>query len=107
MTAPSLLRAARSAPDREDRIRLMAETMRMHRAGPEEACTFQHLMAAGFTGAEVEAYRDDARALLSGRPALMLAEPIGRREGNALVRAARAVRKRRAQVEARQAEGRA
>ncbi|MBY0259564.1 hypothetical protein [Methylobacterium sp.] len=107
MTAPSLLRAARSAPDREDRIRLMAETMRKHRFGAEDGCTLQHLKAAGLSTVEIEAYSDEAYQLLSGRPAVVLVEPAGRREGNALVRAARAVRKRRALVEARQAEGRA
>lgn len=94
MTAPSLIRAARAAPDRHARIRLMAETMRLHRAGPEEACTFHHLTAAGFTTAEVEAYRDDARAILSDRPRITLAPIPGRMEGDALVRVARRVRRR-------------
>jgi len=102
VTAPSLLRAAQAAPDRKARIRLMADTMRHHEAGPEGACTFHHLMAAGFTAAEVEAYRDDAKHLLSGRPVLVLAEPPGRREGNALVRVARALRKRQAAAQARE-----
>lgn len=94
MTAPSLIRAAQAAPDRTTRINLMAETMRLHRHGPEEACTFHHLTAAGFTSAEIEAYRDEARAILSGRPAVVLAAPPGRMEGEQLVKAARAVRRR-------------
>ncbi|KQP36671.1 hypothetical protein [Methylobacterium sp. Leaf100] len=96
MTAPSLIRAALAAPDRAERTRLMADTMRHHEAGPEGACTFHHLMARGFSPAEVEAYRDDARALCTGRPAIVLAAPPGRREGQALVRVARALRKRQA-----------
>lgn len=93
MTAPSLLQAARTAPDRAARTRLMAETMQHHQSGPEGACTFGHLMAAGFTPAEVEIYRDDARALLSGRRLIVLAKPPGRAEGRALVRQAQAIRK--------------
>lgn len=97
MTAPSQLHAARIAPDRATRTRLMAETMRHHEAGPEGACTFAHLMAAGFTPAEVETYRDDARALLSGRRPIVLAKPPGRAEGRALVRQAQAIRQRAAE----------
>ena len=106
MTAPSLIRAAKAAPDRATRISLMAETMRRHQSGPEEACTFHHLAAAGFTSAEIEAYRDEARAILSGRPAIVLAAPPGRMEGEQLVKAARAVRRRITQPAARQARAR-
>ncbi|CAO4162677.1 Transcriptional regulator [Methylorubrum populi] len=102
MTAPSKIRAAQAAPDRATRIRLMADTMRRHEAGPEGACTFSHLAAAGFTQAEIEAYRDDARAILSDRPSVRLAAPAGRQQGKALVRAAIAIRRRKA-AEAKQA----
>lgn len=98
MTAPSLLRSARTANDRRSRVRLMAETMRHHEAGTEAGCTFHHLNCAGFTSAEIHAYRDEALALLSQRPPVRPAELPGRMEGYALVRVARAVRRR---VEAR------
>ena len=94
MTSPSLVRAARMAPDRERRVKLMADTMRRHAHGPEGACTFRHLTAAGFTEAEIEAYRDEARGILSNRPRIVLAPPPGRMEGHQLVKAARAVRRR-------------
>lgn len=94
MTAPSLIRAAKLAPDRKARITLMAETMRTREAGPEGACTFVHLMAAGFTPAEVEAYRDDARAILSGRRIVKLAPSPARVEGRALVRQAKEMRRK-------------
>lgn len=106
MTAPSLIRAAKAAPDRNTRINLMAETMRRHRHGPEDGCTFHHLAAAGFTSAEIEAYRDDARAILSGRPVVVLAAPPVRKDGEQLVKAARAVRRRITPPAARQAGAR-
>ena len=94
MTAPSKLRAAQAAPDRAARVRRMADLMRHHQNGPEGACTYRHLYAAGFTEAEIEAYRDDARALLSNRAAIRLAPAPGRMEGRQLVRAAIAIRRR-------------
>lgn len=77
----------------------MAETMRDHRNGPEGACTFTHLTAAGFTAAEIEAYRDEARALLSQRSRVILADIPGRMEGAALVKASRSIRRRRAETQ--------
>jgi hypothetical protein len=94
MTAPSLLLAARHAPDRRERILYMAETMRDLAYGPGGACTFPDLCAAGFTEAEIVAYRDDARAAIAGRPSPLRTTPIGRLKGLAMVKTARAIRRR-------------
>lgn len=94
MTAPSLLLAARRAPDRRERILYMAETMRDLAHGPGGACTFPDLCAAGFTEAEIVAYRDDARAAIAGRPSPLRTTPIGRLKGLAMVKTARAIRRR-------------
>lgn len=95
MTAPSLLACARQAPDRLARIRLMARTMQEAATGPDEACTFTDLTAAGFTSWEIEAYRDQARALLSGRTLIERSSVSpARLEGAQLVAQARAVRVR-------------
>ncbi|WP_018261322.1 hypothetical protein [Methylobacterium sp. WSM2598] len=93
MAAPSKVAAALSAPDRLDRIAHMARVMRERKAA-DGACTFAHLAAAGFSEAEIEAYRDDARQILSGRP-IPITLPAGRIEGLALVRQAQVVRARR------------
>ncbi|GJD51117.1 hypothetical protein OPKNFCMD_3868 [Methylobacterium crusticola] len=93
MAAPSKVLAAKTAPDRQDRITRMAAVMQHHQSG-DGACTFAHLAAAGFSEAEIEAYRDAAREQLSGRP-IAITLPAGRVEGLALVRHARAVRARR------------
>lgn len=92
MTSPSLLAAARLAPDRHERILKMAELMRHHREGPEGACTFVHLAVAGFTAAEIETYRDDARAVLERRPSALRSTPPYRLQGMLLARRARQIR---------------
>ena len=61
--------------------------MRRHQSGPEEACTFHHLAAAGFTAAEIEAYRDEPAPSCRVAPAVVLAAPPGRMEGEQLVKA--------------------
>lgn len=94
MVAPSKLHAARTARDRKTRIRLMAETMRHHASGPEDACTLRHLFAAGFTEAEIETYRDDARAMMRATPPVVVAASAARMEGQRLVQLARKIRKR-------------
>ena len=85
MTAPSLLFAARTAPDRRDRILAMAARMDHHANGPEGACTKAHLYAAGFTEAEVIVYRDDARAVLASRPSALRTLRPGRIEAKRLL----------------------
>jgi hypothetical protein len=94
MTAPSLLLAARQAPDRRERILRMAETMRERISGLSEGCTVEDLQAAGFTEAEAYAYRDDAIGALSGRPSPLRTIPIGRLKANTMVRTAHAIRRR-------------
>jgi hypothetical protein len=88
------MEAARKVPDRMARIRTMAEVMR-ECAAAHGACETQHLRAAGFTQAEIYAYADDARAILSGRPkaACFVISPA-RKEGLALVREAQRIRRR-------------
>jgi len=80
----------------------MARTMR-RREADFGACTREHLFADGFTMAEIIAYADDARAILSGRrPAPV--SPVARkarREGKRLVAKAKAVRARQTGAEAR------
>lgn len=106
MTAPSLLLAARQAPDRRERILRMAETMRERVSGLSDGCTVEDLQAAGFTEAEAYAYRDDAIGALGGRPSPLRTVPVGRITGLALVRKAQAIRERQlrraAEVEGRQ-----
>ncbi|KQQ39085.1 hypothetical protein ASF58_23375 [Methylobacterium sp. Leaf125] len=94
MTAPSLLLAARKAKDARERILYMAETMRDLAHGSTGACTFGDLCAAGFTEAEIHAYRDDARVAIAGRPSPLRTIPIGRLKGIAMVKTARAIRRR-------------
>jgi hypothetical protein len=94
MTAPSLLLAARRAPDARERILRMAETMRERITGLSDGCTVEDLQAAGFTEAEAYAYRDDAIGVLAGRPSPLRTVPIGRIKANAMVRRARAIRER-------------
>ena len=102
MTAPSLLNAARKSPDRFDRINRMAELMRYHKEGPEGACTAVHLYAAGFTEAEVVAYRDDARALLVRKPSGLRTTPAGRSKGVLLAKRARDLIEKKAGATARE-----
>ncbi len=45
-----------------DKLRAMAGVMARHAAG-DGACTLEHLRAAGFTQAEIAAWRDAAAAL--------------------------------------------
>jgi hypothetical protein len=85
------------APDRRQRIERMAETMR-ERAAVDGGCDRNHLRAEGFTEAEIVTYADDARAILSDRPqANRPALSPGKREGLALVKLARRIRKCQAQ----------
>lgn len=98
MAAPSKIRLARAAPDASIRIELMAETMLRHEAA-DGACTFAHLCAAGFSEAEIEAYRDPAREHISGRARAPRSAIPGRQEGAALVKQARALRRRAATAE--------
>lgn len=93
MPKPSHVEAARTVSDRIARVRAMADTMH-DSAAAHGACERQHLRAAGFTEAEITAYADDARAILSGRPhAGRAVVPAGRREGLALVKLARHIRR--------------
>ena len=85
MTAPSLISGARNAPDCRDRILAMADAMRHHAHGPDGACTSVHLYCAGFTEAEVVVYRDDARAVLAGRPSALRTLRPGRIEARRLL----------------------
>ena len=89
--SPSQLAAARKAEDRAARTRKMAETMR-ERAASDGGCDMHHLRAAGFTTAEIFAYADDARAILSNRPRAPIMSK-GRREGLELVKLAQRIRK--------------
>ena len=91
MTAPSLLLAARHAPDRRERILAMARVMRDLEYAP---CTDAHLRAAGFTDAEIEVYQPDAVGVLSGRPSPLRTIPTGRIAANALVRKAQGIKHR-------------
>ena len=94
MTSPSLIAAARSSADRHERIIRMAHLMRHHREGPEGACTALHLYQAGYTEAEVVAYRDDARACLLGKPSLLRNTPPYRLKGQLLAMEARRIQAR-------------
>ncbi|MCJ2143665.1 hypothetical protein [Methylobacterium sp. E-066] len=90
MPAPSLVHAARKAPDANRHIFRMARIMSERKNGPEGACTAVHLFQAGYTEAQVHAYRDPARALLQGLP--LTGDPPGRREAEAAVEAIREIR---------------
>ncbi|MDH2313075.1 hypothetical protein [Methylobacterium brachiatum] len=92
MPAPSLVHAARKAPDARHQVYRMAKVMSERKNGPEGACTVVHLFQAGFTEAQVLAYRDPARALLQGLPLGLTTEPPGRREAEAAVEAIRELR---------------
>jgi hypothetical protein len=91
MTAPSLLLAARQAPDRRERIIAMAYVMRDLEYAP---CTDAHLRAAGFTDAEIEVYQPEAVGVIHGRPSPLRTIPIGRLKGLALASRAKAIRHR-------------
>lgn len=90
MPSPSLIHAARRAPDARAQIFRMARIMSERKNGPEGACTVVHLFQAGYTEAQVHAYRDPARALLQGLP--LVGDPPGRREAEAAVEAVREIR---------------
>lgn len=92
MSVPSLVRAARHAPDARRHVFRMARIMAERRNGPEGACTILHLFQEGFTEAQVQAYRDPARALLQGLPLGLITEPPGRREAQAAVEVIREMR---------------
>lgn len=93
MAAPSLIAAARRAPDRLDRIHLLADVMVRHREGPEGACMYRHLYAEGFTEAEIEAYRDDARGVIENRPTALRFTAPHVKQCAALAQAARAIKR--------------
>lgn len=95
MPSPSQIRAANAEPGRADRVRTMAEVMARQEAA-HGACTFADLCAAGYSEAEIEAYRDDARREIAGLTAAADILPPGRIEGRILVAQARALRARRA-----------
>lgn len=97
MPSPSQVRAAHAATNRADRIRLMAEIMR-NQESAHGACTYADLCAAGFSEAEIDAYRDDARREIAGLAPSAATLPAGRIEGHQLVAEARAIRARRASV---------
>ncbi len=67
MPTQSQIRAAQVATNRHARVRLMAEVMEA-RESAHGACTYADLCAAGFSEAEIEAYRDDARGRSLGSP---------------------------------------
>lgn len=94
MPSPSLVAAARHAPDARVRITRMAHVMRHQMEGVEECCTFVHLVQAGFTEAEIHAYRDDARAYILGKPSANRWTPPDRLHGNLLAIKAREIRRR-------------
>ncbi|WP_404291492.1 hypothetical protein ACD578_05255 [Microvirga sp. RSM25] len=72
----------------------MAQVMR-EREAADGACQSNHLRAAGFTEAEIWAYADDARALLSGRKLPARIPPsAARRESTILIAQARKIRGR-------------
>ena len=78
MPSPSLVHAARRAPDALDHVIRMVRVIEDRTSGPEEACTIVHLFQAGFTEAQVHAYRDPARALIQGLPTGLRYCPPGR-----------------------------
>lgn len=90
MPSPSLVHAARRAPDARARIFRLARLMVERKNGPEGACTILHMFQDGYTEAEVYAYRDPARALIRGLP--LTGDPPGRREAEAAVEAVREIR---------------
>jgi hypothetical protein len=90
MPSPSLVQAARRAPDARARIFRLARLMVERKNGPEGACTFVHMLQDGYTEAEVHAYRDPARALIRGLP--LTGDPPGRREAEAAVEMIREIR---------------
>ena len=92
MPSPSLILAARRAPDAGRHVFRMARVMADRKNGPEGACTVVHLFQAGFTEAQVAAYRDPAQALLQGLPLGLTTEPPGRREAEAAIEAVREIR---------------
>ena len=94
MPSPSLITAAKRAPDARVLILRMAELMRHHNEGISEGCTFVHLLQAGFTEAEIHAYRDDARAALRGKPSSLRWTPPDRLKGMLMVKKAREIQER-------------
>lgn len=94
MASPSQVRAAQAAENRITRVLLMAEVMQRQEASAG-ACTYADLCAAGFAEAEIEAYRDDARRLITGLDLVPEILPPGRVEGKILVAQAQALRARR------------
>lgn len=94
MIARSALHAARTAPDRAERTRALADLMREHRHGSEEGLTTAMAQAAGFTRAEIEVYRDAAALLARCEGPVTVPPARLRAPGHDLVRQARALRRR-------------
>ncbi|MET3485429.1 hypothetical protein [Methylobacterium sp. 1973] len=78
MTSPSMIHAARNAPDALAHVIRMVRVIEERLSGPEEACTNVHLFQAGFTEVQVHAFRDPARALMQGQPTGLRHNPPGR-----------------------------
>lgn len=95
MPTQSQIRAAQVATNRHARVRLMAEVME-GRESAHGACTYADLCAAGFSEAEIEAYRDDARREIAGLAPAAATLPEGRLQGLHLVAEAQAIRAKRA-----------
>ena len=87
--------AERDTTGRKRRIRDLASLMRECGDGPGEGLTVEEARAAGFTLAEIEAYRDEAMALARSGTPVVLPPPGRRAPGDELVRQARAIRRRR------------
>ncbi|MGC5781629.1 hypothetical protein [Methylobacterium sp. NFXW15] len=79
---------------RDSRIRDLAALMRGRGDGPGEGLTVEEARAAGFTLAEIEAYRDRAMVLAQSGTPVVLAPRRRRSAGDELVRQARAIRHR-------------
>lgn len=94
MPSPSLIAAARRAPDARDVIIRMAERMRHHMEGVEGCCTFRHLLQDGYTEAEIFAFSDDARACIRGKPSANRWTSPDRFIGNRLADKAREIHRR-------------
>lgn len=80
---------------RDSRIRGLAALMRGLGDGPGEGLTVEEVRAAGFTLAEIEAYRDEAMAYAWSDTPVVLAPRRRRAASDELVRQARAIRRRR------------
>lgn len=92
MVAPSLIRAAKQAPDRLERIHRLAAVLVELDAGPSSAL-YKHVYAKGFTEAEVIAYGDAARGVIENRPTAMRFTAPHVKECAAFAQAAQAIKR--------------